>query len=523
MDVPTHLLAVAGLLVFISLYLWRVIKTGINKNKGMFAPEPPGALPFIGHLLQLSNKIPLFRTLADMADKHGPIFIFRLGIHRMLVISNYEAVKECFTTNDIIFASRPKSTHGIHLGYNFAAFGFASYGPYWRSIRKLTMIELLSSRRLETLKHVQVSEIDTFIKDLFTIYKNNGCSPAKVVISEWIEHLTLNTITQMIAGKRYFESNIDGEIDEEAQRIGRLIKEFMLISGGFVISDLIPVPKWFDLQGNEKSMKRIGKEIDNLIGSWVEEHSRRRQEGTESNNKQDFIDVMLSLIEESSVHGFTRETIIKATVTTLIIAGADTTAINLTWVLSLLVNNKNTLKRAKEELDQIVGKQRWVEDSDIKNLVYLQAIVKETLRLYPPGPLGVPHEATEDCEVCGYQIQKGTRLMVNLWKLHRDPCVWDDPEAFFPERFLTSQTGIDASGQHFEFIPFGSGRRSCPGMGFALQVTHLTLARLLQGFEVETPLESPVDMTEGLGITMPRATELEVLVTPRLPLEFYQH
>ena len=203
-------------------------------------------------------------------------------------------------------------------------------------------------------------------------------------------------------------------------------------------------------------------------------------------------------------------------------AGSDTTSLNLTWLLSILLNNKHALKQAQEELDLKVGRERWVDNHDIKDLIYLQAIVKETLRLYPPGPLSVPHEAMEDCHVCGYYVPKGTRVFVNVWKLHRDPRIWDDPDKFFPERFLTKHANIDASGQHFEFVPFGSGRRSCPGYTFGLQVSHLTLAQLLQGFEFTTPLNMPVDMTEGLGITLPKATPLEVLLNPRLAPELYQ-
>ncbi|PON59365.1 Cytochrome P450, E-class, group I [Trema orientale] len=528
MDSLSQLLPVSGFLFLITtLYLWRSKKTPTNKIKGNLAPEPSGALPIIGHLHQVNSQKPIFRTLADYAQKYGPIFRFRLGVHPVLVISNYEAVKECFTTNDVSFASRPRSAHGTLLGYDYAAFGFAPYGPYWRTMRKLTLVELLSSRRLEKLKHVHISEVETLIRDLYGLCKINGCDPTKVVISEWIEHFTLNIITEIIASKRYFDCSGGGNIDGEAQRIEKLIKEYMYISGVPVVSDLIPVPKWIDIQGRLKSMKRIGKEIDVLIGSWVEEHTGKKEKGTKTtesndNTKQDFIDIMLSVIEDSHELGYSRETIIKATVSNLIIAGSDTTAINLTWTLALLLNNKQALNRAQEELDLKVGRERWVKDSDIKNLVYLQAIVKETLRLYPPGPLSVPHEAREDCTVCGYWVPKGTRLFVNVWKLHRDPTLWPDPDTFLPERFLTSHAEIDGSGQHFEFIPFGSGRRSCPGMPFALQVTHFTLARLLQGFEWSTPLDAPVDMTEGLGITLPRVSPVEVLLRPRLPAELYQ-
>ena len=204
-------------------------------------------------------------------------------------------------------------------------------------------------------------------------------------------------------------------------------------------------------------------------------------------------------------------------------ASSKSTSLHLTWLLSILLNNKNALKQAQEELDLKVGKERWVDDQNIKDLVYLyQAIVKETLHLYSLAPLSAPHEAMEDCHVCGYYVPKGTRIFVNLWKLHRDPRVWDNPDKFLPERFLTKHANIDASGQHFEFVPFGFGKRSCPGYTLALQVSHLTLARFLQGFEFMTPSNMPIDMTEGLVLSLPKATPLEVLLTQRLALELYQ-
>lgn len=200
----------------------------------------------------------------------------------------------------------------------------------------------------------------------------------------------------------------------------------------------------------------------------------------------------------------------------LILGGSDTTSGTLTWAISLLLNNPNMLKKAQEELDQQIGMDRQVDDSDIKNLVYLQAIIKETLRLYPAGPLLGPREAMEDCTVAGYHIPAGTRLIVNVWKIQRDPRVWKNPSAFQPERFLTSHTDVDFRGQQFELIPFGSGRRSCPGASSALQVLHLTLARLLHSFELATPLDQPVDMSESPGLTIPKATPLKVLLSPRL-------
>ena len=171
----------------------------------------------------------------------------------------------------------------------------------------------------------------------------------------------------------------------------------------------------------------------------------------------------------------------------LTLAATDTTTVILTWTLSLLLNNRETLKKAQQELDIQVGRERHVKELDVKNLEYLQAILKETMHLYHAAPLLVPHESLEDCTLAGYNIPTGTRLLVNVPKLHRDPSVWVDPTEFRPERFLTTHKGVDVKGQHFELIPFGSGRRMCPGISFALQVTQLTLATLLHTFEIATP------------------------------------
>ena len=193
----------------------------------------------------------------------------------------------------------------------------------------------------------------------------------------------------------------------------------------------------------------------------------------------------------------------------------------LTWAISLLLNNPNKLKKAQEELDIQVGKHRQVKESDIKHLPYLQAIIKETLRLYPAAPVSAPREAMEDCTVAGFHVPARTRLFVNLWKLQRDPSIWSNPLEFQPERFLTKHAHLDVRGLDFEFTPFGSGRRSCPGISFALQVLHLTLARLLHGFNLERISEKMVDMSESHGLTLPKATPLEVILVPRLPSMLY--
>ncbi|WRX30804.1 Cytochrome P450 - like 10 [Theobroma cacao] len=206
----------------------------------------------------------------------------------------------------------------------------------------------------------------------------------------------------------------------------------------------------------------------------------------------------------------------------IILGGTDTTTVTITWALSLLLNHHDVLEKAQHELDTYVGRERPVQESDVKNLVYLQAIIKETTRLYPAGPLSVMHESVEDCTTAGYFIPAGTRLLVNLSKLQRDPKAWSNPDEFRPERFLTTHKHFDVRGQNYELVPFGSGRRVCPGISFALQVLQFSLASLLQAFEITTPSDEPVDMGEGAGLTNLKATPLEVILTPRLPPHLYE-
>ncbi|CAN1194313.1 Xanthotoxin 5-hydroxylase CYP82C4 [Linum perenne] len=193
----------------------------------------------------------------------------------------------------------------------------------------------------------------------------------------------------------------------------------------------------------------------------------------------------------------------------------------MTWLLALLINHPDVLRKAQLEIDNNVGKQRQVQESDLHNLIYLKAIVNETLRLYPAGPLSIPHQSMEDCSVAGHMIKEGTRLIVNISKIQRDPKIWPNPDEFQPDRFLTTHKDIDVKGQNFELIPFGSGRRMCPGLNFALQVMYLTVATLLHGFDFSRATSVPVDMRESIGLTNPRASPLEVVLNPRLPPHLY--
>ncbi|PON99141.1 Cytochrome P450, E-class, group I [Trema orientale] len=512
---PTSTVTILGLAVLLFLYYL------LHKPRALASRRAPveagGAWPIIGHLRQLGGPQPPHVTLGHMADKYGPIFTIRMGVHKALVVSSWKIAKECFTTNDRVFANRPKAVALEHMAYNYAVFGFSPYGPYWRQVRKIATLELLSNHRLELLSHVRESEVKSAIKEIYELYRVKKDNHAvKVEMKKWFGDLNMNIIFREVVGRRYLEATASSDGNDD--RCRKALRDFFRLTGTFVVADAIPWLRWLDLGGYERAMKETAKELDYVLEGWLEEHKRKRDSGGSLlKGDRDFMDVMLSLFDDGEeVSSYDADTIVKSTCLSLILGGTDTTATTLTWALALLLNNREALKKAQIELDEHVGRERQVKESDIKNLIYLQAVLKETLRLYPPGPLAMHHESSEDCNVDGYHIPQGTRLIVNLTKIHRDPHVWSDPCEFKPERFVGAHKNVDVRGQNFELIPFGSGRRICPGISFSMQVMQLTLATLLHSFEITTPFDEPVDMRETTALTNVKASPLDVLLTPRL-------
>ncbi|CAI0431264.1 unnamed protein product [Linum tenue] len=526
MDLASILFALSGVLFLLILHRL-VVNPSNGKNKTLQIPEIPGSLPFIGHLHLLGGEDTLTRKLASFADKHGSMFTIRLGAYPTVVVSDFESMKDCFVKNDRALAARPPSTQGKILGKNFAVFGFASYGEYWRNVKKLIITEIMSLPRIRALRHVQVSEVDVLVKILLTVLIRDlhlQCSQQAdhqvVVISDWLQNFVLNIITRMVAGKKYFEDLADAG----GRPVGELIREFMDVNGSLVLSDLIPILGWIDIKGMKKAMRRISKELDVIVDGWIDEHKVKRNKLGDNLVPEDFIDVMLSVVDDnfdpSSNHN--KDTIIKSTAMAVIIAAADTTSVTLTWMLSNLLNNRRAMAALKQEIDEKVGKDRIVEDSDLENLTYLHAVIRETLRMNPAGPISVPRVASEDITIRGYHVPKGTRFFANFWKLHRNPEMFPEPDEFRPERFHEKEVKVDIYGRDFEYLPFGTGRRSCPGMNFGMQVVQLTAARLIQAFDFGTPFDLPVDMTEADSTTLAKAKPLEVVLTPRLSPELYR-
>ncbi|KAJ4973819.1 hypothetical protein NE237_006993 [Protea cynaroides] len=313
------------LIFFYYLFQWRSGITKINPSSKNVAPEASGAWPIIGHLHLLGgNSIPHL-ILGAMADKYGPAFTIRLGMQPTIVVSSWEVAKECFSTNDRDLATRPKAIATKLMGYNYALFGLTHYGKYWRQIRKIATLELLSNRRLEMLKHIRALEIKALVKDLY----KGGQNSSLVDMKKWFGDLTFNIIVRMVVGKRYFDPESSAADAKEALRCQEGIRDFFHYIGLFVVSDAFPFLEGLDLQGYEKGMKRTAKNLDSIVEGWLNEH-KQKQKGLSANydkakGDQDFMDVMISMMEDSKFDDYDADTVIKATCLNMILGGNDTT------------------------------------------------------------------------------------------------------------------------------------------------------------------------------------------------------
>jgi len=282
--------------------------------QGKEAPTVAGAWPILGHLPLLAASKTPHRTLGALAEKYGPIFTIQLGSKKALVINNWKIAKECFTTNDMVVSSRPKLIAMELMGYNHAIFGFTPYGPYWRELRKITTLEILSPRRVEQLQHVRVSEVQNSIKELYDLWcgQKSESGYALVELKQWFSRLAFNMVLRMVVGKRYFGGeNMD---DEKAQRCVKAVEEFMRLLGVFAVGDAIPWLRWFDFGGLEKAMKETAKDLDSVIDEELKEHRERKGLGEKVDEVQDFMDVMISLLDGRTIDGVDADTMIKSTV-----------------------------------------------------------------------------------------------------------------------------------------------------------------------------------------------------------------
>ncbi|XP_059427748.1 cytochrome P450 81Q32-like [Corylus avellana] len=458
-------------------------------------PPSPPSLPILGHLHLV--KKPLHRTFHSLSQKYGQIFSLRFGSRLVVIVSSPSAVEECFTTNDIVLANRPPSLGAKHLGYNQTTVTAAPYGDHWRNLRRIIALEIFSTTRLNMFLGIRRDEIKRLLRKLG---HNSSQDFTKVELKSMFLDLTFNIIMRMVAGKRYYGYGEDVKDEEEARQFREIMREIAENGGASNPQEFVPMLRWIDYGSLEKRLMRLGKTTDAFMQGLIDE-----KKGNEEGHT--LIHHLLSL--QKSQPEYYTDQIIKGLIMVLLLAGTDTSAVTLEWAMSNLLNHPDVLKKARVELDSQVGKKNLLDEPDVSKLHYLQSIISETLRLYPAAPLLVPHMSSDDCTVGGYDVPRNTMLLVNAWAIHRDPKVWDDATSFKPERFEHGE-----SDSH-KLMPFGLGRRACPGAGLAQRTVGLTLGSLIQCFEWERVGMEEVDMTEGNGVTMPKALALEAMCKAR--------
>ncbi|MED6182047.1 hypothetical protein PIB30_025123 [Stylosanthes scabra] len=274
------------------------------------------------------------------------------------------------------------------------------------------------------------------------------------------------------------------------------------------LGDFFPLLGFLDSRGARARTKDRHDKLYAVINGAMEERIRLRDsKGDYSGEYNDAVDFLLDLVHEESSE-FDRHDVLDLLMD-LFVASIDTTSSTLEWAMAELMHSPTKLHKVREELQQSLGKNGEVEESHISKLPYLNAIVKETLRLHPPTPLPVPRKANDDVELGGFTVPKNAQILINVWSMGRDSEIWVNPNSFEPERFLDSE--IDFKGTNFELIPFGSGRRICPGLPLASRTLSFMLGSLLYHFNWKIANDmnpEDIDMSFSHGLTLHKAQPL---------------
>ncbi|KAJ7530610.1 hypothetical protein O6H91_14G014300 [Diphasiastrum complanatum] len=429
-------------------------------SKSASLPLPPGPRPWpiIGSMFQMGKFS--HRYFAQLAKKYGsPIVHVRLGYTSWIVVHTPEIAMEILKTRDVEFAYRPPSVLSEHFGFGYQSIATRQHtDATWRHLRKLCATSIFTTSSLRHSAALRQEETASMISTIRSTAINGGSTFAiktRTVISE----TNMNILSRLLFGKKYFG---------EAQSYGPEAAAFRTIL--------------------EQVKKEIGNSIH--IGDLFPMLRRLDPQGTERNLRDQ--DMML--------------------------AGSDTGTISLEWALSELIRHPHQLSRVQEEIDNVVGQNRLVQESDLPYLPYLNAIFKETLRLHPPAPFLIPHYSPVASHLEGYKVLAGSNMIVNAWAIGRDPTLWTNPEEFNPERFL--ETDIEfVGGKQFQLLPFSSGRRQCPGYPLATIQNPLILASLIHSFNWGPPAgqrSEDINMDESMGLSLYKAIPLEATVSYRL-------
>ncbi|KAH6819495.1 hypothetical protein C2S51_003098 [Perilla frutescens var. frutescens] len=479
------------------LFLWSTYKSAKNKR---LPPSPP-KLPILGNLHQLSS-LP-HQDLHAMARKHGPLMLLHFGSVPVLIASSADAAAEIMKTHDVTFASRPGYKAFKKLYYGGKDVAFSPYGEYWRQMKSIFVLQLLSNKRVQSFHSIREEETSLLLRK---IEESEG---RYVNLSEMFSEFTNDVICRSAFGSKFRES-------ENRKELLRILEEFMALLGAICIGDFIPWLSWIDrVSGFDKKLDRASKAMDDFLENLLQERIET-SEGSDGLDKdeQNFVDIMLQVHDENKVGASITREDIKALLVDVLAGGTDTISTTLEWAMTELLRHPIVLEKLQNEVREIAEDTKNITDNDLVKMHYLKAVIKETLRYHPALPLLVPRVASKDVTIKGYDILAGTVTMINAWTIGRDAATWEDAERFRPERFLESS--IDFKGVDFEFIPFGAGRRGCPGITYAVAAMEFLLANIVQKFNWKLGDGAQgidLDTIEAPGIAVHRANPLFAVAT----------
>ncbi|KVH89174.1 cytochrome P450 [Cynara cardunculus var. scolymus] len=474
MAYPTFFLLLSFLLTCI--YAFTVFS---RRNSRL--PPGPDPLPIIGNLLQLGDKP--HQSLAILSKRYGPLMSLKLGCITTIVVSSPDIVKEFFHTHDVTFSSRSVPHTAAMVDHHKYSIAWLPVGDQWRRLRRVTKECFYSVQRLEATE-------------------------LPINIGVIVFTTTFNIISNFLFSLDFAQYD-----SVSSQEFKDAIRGLMEVSGKPDLADFFPMLKLFDPQGLLRRANVYSKKMMTIFDEIIDQRFHTRSSSSScvgaSSRKNDVLDSLLDINLKDESGSFNLNDM-KHWFLDLFVAGTDTTATTLEWAMAELIRNPEIMKKAQLELTKhMQSNNRNMQESDITRLPYLQAVIKETLRLHPPAPFLVPHEAVHDVDIQGFMVPKNAKILCNIWAMGRHSDVWSNPEMFMPERFL--EVGIDYKGHDFEFIPFGTGRRSCPGMNFAHKMLHMIIGSLIYRFDWKLEGNTSIvdmDMEEKFGLTLPKSVPL---------------
>ncbi|KAK6116905.1 hypothetical protein DH2020_049362 [Rehmannia glutinosa] len=457
-------------------------------------PPGPKTLPIIGHL-HLMSTLP-FRPLRHLAEHFGPIMHLKLGEVPAIVVSSPEIAKQILKDNDPNFADRPENIGMKIMWYNCSNIAFSPYGDYWRQMRKICIMELLSAKSVRSFGSIRNDEVSGLIKSI-QLSSGKPINLTEMIFS------SMSSITCRAAF---------GKVCKDSDALIKLMKEGIQMASGFMFADLFPSSKIIStLSWSKLRLVMMRRKLDVILDDIINEHKENLGNGEFGN--ENLVDVFLRIQKSGELEFPIGNDNIKAVIYDMFSAGTETSSTTIDWTMVELMRNPRVMAKAQAEVREVFKGCEIVEENDLQKLKYLKLVIKETLRLHPPIPI-LPRASREECEINGYTIPAKTKVFVNIWGMQRDPKYWTNPDDFEPERFQNND--VDFVGGDFQYIPFGTGKRICPGMTFGLASVELPLAQLLYSFNwklLEGVKPEDLDMIENPGVTAARKDNLIVVPT----------